>query len=405
MTGTAVKSMDDSELITLLKEIESDRVERKASLANPGDVCKAICAFANDMPGHNLPGVIFIGVRDDGNCAGLRVTEELLIQLSDMRSNGNILSMPTMSVEKRVLNGCEIAVVIVWPSLFPPVRYKGQVWIRVGPRRAVASMEEERRLNERRKAADLPDDLRQITSASIKDLDEDFFRRVYLPSAIAPEVLRVNGRTLEQQMASLRFLTLGDKSLPTVVGIIAIGKGPESFLPGAYIQFLRINGTTLADPIADQKLIQGPIPDLMRQIDEIFRANIRIATDVRSASTEIQWRDYPLDALQQLVRNAVMHRDYANSNAPVRVTWFSDRIEMQNPGGPFGQVTLENFGKPGITDYRNPNVAEVMRNLGFVQKFGVGIQIARKALADNGNPAPVFNVEHNYILVTVWRAP
>jgi ATP-dependent DNA helicase RecG len=100
-----------------------------------------------------------------------------------------------------------------------------------------------------------------------------------------------------------------------------------------------------------------------------------------------------------------MHRDYGTSNAPVRLTWFKDRIEIQNPGGPYGQVTVENFGNPGITDYRNPAIAEVMRNLGFVQRFGVGIQIARKSLADNGNPEPKFNVHENHVLVIVWRRP
>jgi len=89
----------------------------------------------------------------------------------------------------------------------------------------------------------------------------------------------------------------------------------------------------------------------------------------------------------------------------VRVTWFDDRIEIQNPGGPFGQVTVENFGQPGITDYRNPSVAETMRNLGFVQRFGVGIQIARRQLADNGNPVPEFTVQPNHVLVTVRRQP
>ena len=108
-------------------------------------------------------------------------------------------------------------------------------------------------------------------------------------------------------------------------------------------------------------------------------------------------------ALQQLVRNAVMHRDYETSNAPVRLTWFDDRIEIQNPGGPYGQVTRDNFGQPGITDYRNPNVAEAMRNLGFVQRFGVGIEIARSTLRENGNPPPEYSVQDTHVLVTVRK--
>jgi ATP-dependent DNA helicase RecG len=90
--------------------------------------------------------------------------------------------------------------------------------------------------------------------------------------------------------------------------------------------------------------------------------------------------------------------------APVRITWLSDRVEIQNPGGPFGQVTAENFGEPGVTDYRNPTIAEAMRQLGYVQRFGVGIATARKVLAENGNAEPRFQVEPTYVSVTIRRA-
>lgn len=83
-----------------------------------------------------------------------------------------------------------------------------------------------------------------------------------------------------------------------------------------------------------------------------------------------------------MLRNAYMHRSYETTNAPIRVYWFDDRIEIASPGGPYGSVTMENFGQPGIADYRNPNLAEAMRALGWVQRFGAGIGIARKALGE-----------------------
>ena len=113
--------------------------------------------------------------------------------------------------------------------------------------------------------------------------------------------------------------------------------------------------------------------------------------------------DYPLAALRQLARNAVMHRSYESTNSPVRITWFADRIEIQNPGGPFGQVSRQNFETPGITDYRNPHLAETMKSLGYVQRFGVGIELARKELEKNGNPPPEFVVEDAHVLVIVRR--
>ena len=87
----------------------------------------------------------------------------------------------------------------------------------------------------------------------------------------------------------------------------------------------------------------------------------------------------------------------------MRILWFNDRIEILNPGGPYGQVTKENFGQPGITDYRNPYLAEALKNLGFVQRFGVGIPLAKKELASNGNPPLEFAVENSYVLAIVRK--
>ncbi|BAZ50437.1 putative transcriptional regulator [Nostoc sp. NIES-4103] len=395
--------MNDQELEVLLNDLESDRVERKASISDKGKLCETICAFANDLPNHQQAGVLFIGVHDNGTCANLTIDDRLLVTLSAMRSDGNILPFPTMVVQKRIIAGCELAVVIVEPSDAPPVRFNGRVWIRVGPRKATATAEEERRLAEKRRAKDLPFDIRPLPFASLDDLDLDIFCRVYLPSSLAVDVLEENQRTVEQQLASIRFATVEPQPKPTILGVLVVGNDPRQFVPCAYVQFLRIEGTELTDPIKDQKEISGPLPDLLRILDETFQVHISVATDITSQPVEIRQPDYPIVALQQIGRNAILHRIYEGTNAPVRITWFSDRIEIQNPGGPFGQVNRQNFGQPGITDYRNPHLAEAMKNLGYVQRFGLGIQLARQQLQNNGNPPLEFTVEDAHVLVTLKR--
>src|SRR5215470_7114131 len=102
-------ALSDQELAALLANQESDRVERKASGADTDKLSQAICAFANDLPGHAKPGVLFIGVTDDGACAGVNVTDSLLRSLADLRDQGNILPPPSMIVRKVDLGGCMIA--------------------------------------------------------------------------------------------------------------------------------------------------------------------------------------------------------------------------------------------------------------------------------------------------------
>ena len=398
--------MEDTELAALLEDMESDRVERKAADSDRDKIRQAICAFANDLPHHQKPGVVFVGVHDNGNCnPSWVVTDERLRTLADMRSDGNILPFPAMTVQKRIIKGCEVAVILVQPSDAPPVRYNGRVWIRVGPRRATATAEEERRLAEKRRARDLPFDLQPLSSATLDDLDVELFRREYLPFALSPDALAENQRSIDQQLASLRFISSISSPLPTVLGVLVVGKSPLDYIPGAYIQFLRIDGTELTDPIKDQKDISGSLASVLRRLDELLPINISTATDITALPIEIRHPDYPIVALQQLVRNAILHRNYEGTHAPVRITWFSDRIEIQNPGGPFGQVTKENFGQPGITDYRNPHLAEAMKNLGYVQKFGLGIQLARQELQKNGNPPLELKPEDSRLLVIVRRRP
>ena len=396
--------MTDAELERLLADVESDRSERKQSLADGDKIREAICAFANDLPNHAAPGVLYIGAKDDGSCAGLAVTDALLLTLAGMRSDGNIVPFPSMTVQKKVLNRCEMAVVTVEPSDAPPVRYQGRVCVRVGPRRAYATPEEERRLTEKRRARDLPFDIWPMPVATTADLDMDRFRRTYLPASVAPEIIEENRRSVEQQLASLRLVTAeAAQSVPTVLGVLVIGKDTQALIPGAYVQFIRFDGTELTDPVRDAEAIGGPLPELIRMVEEKLEAHIETARDFVSGPIEIAQPTYPVVAIQQLTRNAILHRTYEGTNAPVRINWFSDRIEILSPGGPYGQVTRANFGRPDVTDYRNPHLAEAMRNLGYVQKFGVGIALARKELDKNGNPPVEFKIEDTYVLAILRR--
>jgi ATP-dependent DNA helicase RecG len=400
-----VEFMTDQELEVLLKDIESDVVERKASLGGEAKdtVRQAICAFANDLPDHRKPGVVFLGARDDGSCAGLSITEELLLTLADMKTDGKILPIPSMSVERKNLLGCEVAVVTVQPSDAPPVQYKGRIWIRTGPRRDIATAQDERILSEKRRHRDLPFDLHPMQHARLEDLNRRLFEEDYLPSAFAADILEKNDRTYEQRLATCRMIQGVDLPVPTVTGCLVLGKRTRDLMACAYIQFLRIDGTTLTDPIKDVEDLDGPVGQVISRLDQKLEAHIQTAVDLTTGPIEIRKPDYPLVALQQLARNAVMHRTYESTNAPVRITWLNDRVEIQNPGGPFGQVTKQNFGKPGVTDYRNPHLAEAMKVLGYVQRFGVGIQLAQESLRKNRNPPAHFTVEDTFVHVEIRK--
>lgn len=393
----------DDDLETMLLDLESDLSERKEPFKGdaPAGVRQAVCAFANDLPDHRRAGVVFVGARNDGTPTRLEITDELLLSLADIKTDGNILPPPTITVSKKHLCGGEIAVITVEPSDSPPVRYKGRICIRIGPRRGIASAQDERILNERRRFRDIPFDAQPVPSATLTDINRRVFLEEYIPSAIAPDVQAANQRSYEQQLAASKMISSVEAPVPTVVGLLVLGIRARDYLPGAYVQFLRIDGTDLTDDIVDELAIEGPVSQIIRQLDEKMISHNRVSLNFVTVPKEQRVETYPIAALQQITRNAVMHRSYEGTNTPVRVYWYNDRIEVISPGGPYGSVNAANFGDPGVTDYRNPNLAEAMRVLGYVQRFGAGIQVARSVLEKNGNPPLEFDVTPSMILCRI----
>ncbi|MCY4107676.1 MAG: ATP-binding protein, partial [Chloroflexi bacterium] len=110
--------ISDTELEQLVRNGESFRVEFKETLEGsaPTAIREAVCAFANDLPGSGEAGVVFVGVRDNGEPVGIDITDRMLTQLSDIKTDGNIVPPASMLVEKRTLLGTNMAVITVVPS-------------------------------------------------------------------------------------------------------------------------------------------------------------------------------------------------------------------------------------------------------------------------------------------------
>jgi ATP-dependent DNA helicase RecG len=389
--------MTEAELRIIVAECESDRIEFTTSVNKTDKFAEAICAFANDLPGYSKPGYLMIGVQDDRKIVGVTVDDALLLNLAGLRAHGNIQPLPSITVEKVPTSDGDVAVVIVQPSQLPPVRYRGRVCIRLGPRRDFGTEQDERVLTEKRISHALTFDAEPSLDSTLADLDLRIFTIDYQPRVVDAEVIAENNRSIELQLSSLRFFDL-KKSCPTNSGVILFAKDVKYWLPGAYIQFLRIAGTSLADDIVQDRVVVGDLLTVLRELDALIDANILQSPAPDTLLRERMTSQYPPAAVREILMNAIMHRDY-KSTSPLRINWFNDRIEIQNPGGLYGAATAANF--PNQTSYRNPVIAEALRALGYVNRYGRGVIRAKELLKNNGNPEPEFLFDQHSVLATI----
>jgi ATP-dependent DNA helicase RecG len=386
-----------NKLKSIIAGTESYHVEQTVSTKNADKFCQAICAFSNDVSGSGKNGYLIIGAHDNGKLSGLKVDEQLLLQISNIRTDGNILPQPTMTVEKFNFKEGDVLVVEVQPSEFPPVRYRGRVWVRVGPRKSLATMAEEKILTERRLSNIHTFDAMPCLGTTIADLDVSYIKKEFLPKAFSEEMLAEDKRSLEELLATLGIYDLR-YNCPTNGAIILFGKNPERYLPGSYVQYVRFKGKDKAGDIINEHKFSGNLCYELAKIDTFIETSVSQKRPVPvSVLREETVSKYPYWATRELLMNAVMHRDY-ETNAPVQFYEYDDRIEVQNSGGLYGKVSQDNF--PNVSDYRNPFIAEAMKVLGYVNRFSRGVYRVQKELEENGNGKASFD----FSLVTAFKA-
>jgi ATP-dependent DNA helicase RecG len=181
--------------------------------------------------------------------------------------------------------------------------------------------------------------------------------------------------------------------VPTLTGVLFFAPDPQRFYPSLTITFLHFAGTTTApaDPdtpfYLDNREFRGPIPAMI----EATRAAVFQRIGRRAIVTGFRRQevpDYPDVATREAIINAVAHRDYSRLGSFIQVRLFTDRIEVQSPGGLAAGLTVENLVYEQHT--RNPHIMRLLEDLGYVERRGVGIDTMIAAMASAGLPPPEF---------------
>jgi ATP-dependent DNA helicase RecG len=384
------------EIQELLHSTETYRVERTTSTGDMDKFQEAICAFANDLPNSRKNGYLILGAYDNGELSGLKVTDDLLKKIAAIRSNGNILPIPVMSVDRFQFPEGDLLVAEVSPSDLPPVRYRGRTFIRIGPRRDIATEAEERILAERRMSFMATFDTMPCLAAKLNDVNTELLRTKYLIPLLGKELVESDTRPIEEQMAAVGMYDT-EHQCPTYAAVVLFGYKPRRFMPGLYVQYVRFKGEDVTSEVENEMQLEGNYCELLPRLESLLELSVIKKKPVFvSILREEMVSNYPYQAIRELLLNACMHRDM-QSNTPLRFYEFACHLEILNAGGLYGNARPENF--PSVNDYRNPLVASAMKTLGYVNMFNRGVGQVQTDLKENGNLPAEFNVN----LITAFK--
>jgi ATP-dependent DNA helicase RecG len=198
---------------------------------------------------------------------------------------------------------------------------------------------------------------------------------------------------------------------PTLAGLLLFGLFPQAAFNGFCITAVTVPGYEigkLADDGArfvDNKRIEGSISDMLEAATEFVRRNVKSRTIIGENGKRADKIEYPLTAIREVILNALIHRDYSvhTETAPIRIAFFTDRLEVENPGGLYGRLTLDSLGKV-IGDIRNPAIAAALEIMIASENRYSGIPTIRREMEAAGLPEPVFESVRGTFKVTLYNA-
>jgi predicted HTH transcriptional regulator len=358
----------------LLTTPEGKTFECKRDLSSPQNLLKTLVAFAN-----SAGGLALIGVADGTrNVIGLPEPLQAEEQLCNLIADG-IAPRLVPNVELVAHGDLNLLLVEVFPSGQRPHHLikqgpKQGVFVRLGStnRQADATLIEELR----RSVSGAAFDEQPIADLSVDDLDREAI------TAAFEGIRSIN----DQDLHSLRVLTrVQGRVVPTAGGVLLFGRDRERWFPDAWLQCARFVGTTKAG-IFDQLDIHAPLPQALEQALAFLKKHAVRSADFQELRRVDRW-SIPLASLREALTNALVHADYSQRGAPIRVAFFDDRIEIENPGVLIPGLTIDDLPR-GISRLRNRVISRVFRELGLIEQWGSGVPVILEEAASQQPPRP-----------------
>jgi ATP-dependent DNA helicase RecG len=408
--------MDQKAIQSLIFELrrchgELEGVEAKAAhRGTPPDLFKPISAFANRPGG----GVLLFGLDEDAGfkVVGVGNPRRLQEDLSGLAAQMEPPLRPNFSVEE-IEGGTVVAVEIPEvaydhkPCYHRPHRLQEGSFIRVGnSTRRMSDYEIYSFVSSRTQPKF---DAESIIEATLEDLDKGKLEEYLVQQRKARPNAPYWSLPFEQILKQLRIVTEDDGVRhPTLAGLLMFGVYPQRFEQQMVVVFLQYYGTTTMEEaptgerFLDNRKFEGTVEEIIGNATAYVMSSMRKGSLIRGVLRK-DVPEYPKVAVREAIVNAVAHRDYSQfaRGSHIQVRMFADRLEVENPGGLYGGVTIDNLQEGQST--RNRLLMQLMEDMHLVENRGSGIDAILEAMQKKGLPSPVFEDNRSSFLVKFYQ--
>lgn len=362
--------MEAIELIEIVGRGEDSRTQFKQTITNAVSLAGELVAFSNSKGGR-----IIIGVDDQGSVVGLstddvrRINKHLSNAATDL-----VRPAITPTTENVSVGGKVVMVVTVREGISKPYAdNNGVFWTKSGSdKRRVTSREEVQRMLQ---SVDLvyADEV-PVEGTTVGDLDVRHFGSFYqyqYKESLEESLDKADIPLIQM----LHNLGLARETTLNLAGLLVFGSNPQRHRPSLVVKAVSFVGNDPAgDKYRDSQDIEGCLRDLHKGTMSFLSRNLRRSQGEKGINTQGDL-EVPQDAIEELVVNMLLHRDYFIS-APWRVMLFDNRIELISPGALPNNLTIENI-RNGVSIIRNPLIASFSTKGNELPYRGIGTGILR----------------------------
>lgn len=405
--------MNEMDLKEIVNRIQSAKAEfqtievKRAKNDVPTRLYDTLSSFSNQDDG----GVIIFGIHESEGFSVTGVDDVQFLQKKVME----ICEQMEPPV-RAVFTVAEIEGVNVVSAEIPPIDiterpcfYKGKgrlkgSYVRVGDADKPMTEYEVYSFEAYRKK--YQDDVRRVERAAESSLDANKLTKYLLQlKSDKPNLSHLEDSQI------LELMSIISDGKPTLAAELLFGLYPQAYFPQLGIIAVSVPGTEIGDTdmdgsrFIDNQRIEGTIPEMLDMALQFVRKNTHKKTIIDPETGKRRDRtDYPMNAVREMLLNALVHRDYSihTEGMPIQLTIYADRLEVRNPGGLYGRLTLDMLGKVQ-PDTRNPVLATALEVMDVTENRYSGIPTIRRELKEHGLPKPVFKNERGEFMVCIYQ--